>query len=114
MQASIFILFLDLVKAFDRVIREIVLGWPPSLSTTPRKYLESLGLDPEVADWIATYIEKHGCLLEQWGVDEKVTALLCAMHDGAWFKYGGLETAIITSTGAPGLQSRSDRLQLLL
>ena len=35
---SFFILFVDLVKAFDRVVRELVLGWPDEVSD-PAHYL---------------------------------------------------------------------------
>ena len=62
----LFILFIDLVKAFDRVIREITLVWPAE-ATDPRAYLKSLGLHDDQAEWIATFVSQHGCLFEQWG-----------------------------------------------
>ena len=52
LQWSIFVLFLDLVKAFDRVVRELLLGWPSSAGLTKSTrlaYLRSFGLDQEVA-----------------------------------------------------------------
>ena len=40
---SIAILFIDLVKAFDRLIREIVIGWSDLDGRTRSKYLVELG-----------------------------------------------------------------------
>ena len=40
---SVFVLFVALVKAFDRVVREIVFGFPDGTGD-PRAYLLSLGL----------------------------------------------------------------------
>eukprot|EP00973_Karenia_brevis_P086679 12019149-Karenia_brevis.AAC.1 len=57
---SIFVLFVDLVKAFDRVVREIALGWPNSLATCPLQYLQSLGLSSRQARWVFTYLATHG------------------------------------------------------
>ena len=75
----IFVLFIDLVKSFDRVIREITLGWPAE-ATDSRAYLLSLGLSDDQAEWIATFVSQHVCLFEQWGVDPKVVRLLKNMH----------------------------------
>ena len=55
---SIFIIFLDLEKAFDKVLRELVLGYPQHLPPTDdarREYLASIGLSGSVADWIHLY-----------------------------------------------------------
>ena len=94
----IFILFIDLVKAFDRVIREITLGWPAG-ATDPRAYLKSLGLSDDQAEWIATFVAQHGCLFEQWGVDPKVVRLLKNMHVQSWFSCGDVDEAIATRVG---------------
>ena len=94
----LFILFIDLVKAFDRVIREITLGWPAE-ATDPRAYLKSLGLHDDQAEWIATFVSQHGCLFEQWGVDPKVVRLLKNMHVQSWFSCGDVDEAIATRIG---------------
>eukprot|EP00973_Karenia_brevis_P000029 3254-Karenia_brevis.AAC.1 len=39
---SIFILFVDLVKGFDKVLRELVMGYPQHESTDAINYLCSL------------------------------------------------------------------------
>ena len=94
----LFVLFIDLVKAFDRVIREITLGWPAE-ATDPRAYLQSLGLSDDQAAWIATFVSQHGCLFEQWGVDPKVVRLLKNMHVQSWFSCGDVDEAIATRVG---------------
>eukprot|EP00973_Karenia_brevis_P095956 12429960-Karenia_brevis.AAC.1 len=43
---SYFVLFVDLVKAFDRIIRELVLGIPGDVDDMGQ-YLANLGLDDE-------------------------------------------------------------------
>jgi DNA-directed RNA polymerase subunit RPC12/RpoP len=96
--SSYFILFVDLVKAFDRVVRELVMGWPAHVSD-PSEYLRSLGLTLEQAEWIAAYVARHGCLLEQWGVDRKVIALLKNLHASSWFTYGDIDSAIAVRVG---------------
>ena len=94
----IFILFLDLVKAFDRIIREVTLGWPAG-AVDAREYLRSLGLSDEQSEWIAGFVSVHGCLFEQWGVDPKVTRLLKNMHMQSWFSYGSVDSAVATRVG---------------
>eukprot|EP00973_Karenia_brevis_P015981 2184649-Karenia_brevis.AAC.1 len=39
MSLSIFVLFLDLVKAFDRVVRQLVVGWGNSPTHDRKAYL---------------------------------------------------------------------------
>ena len=81
---SMFVLFVDLVKAFDRVIREIVPVWPHDVQDLAA-YLASLGLTPEQVDWTAAFVSRHGGLFEKWGVDRKVIALLRHLHSASWF-----------------------------
>ena len=52
-----FVLFVDLVKAFDKAVRELVFGWPTSMSSPPEEYLISLGVDAEAAAWITDYLQ---------------------------------------------------------
>lgn len=72
---SFFVLFVDLVKAFDRIIREIVLGWPPAV-TDPRDYLRSLGMTESQVEWMCGFVSNHGPVVEGGGIDPKGTALL--------------------------------------
>lgn len=61
---SYFVLFIDLVKAFDRVLREIVLGWPDH-EGDHAIYLLSLGVSKEQAEWLCAFVAKHGCLFKK-------------------------------------------------
>ncbi|CAK0908178.1 unnamed protein product, partial [Prorocentrum cordatum] len=105
----IFVLFMDLVKAFDRIVREVTLGWPAG-ADDPRAYLASLGLQPRQADWIATFVAVHGCLLEEWGVPRKVVRLLKNMHAQSWFSYGDVDEAVATREAGIVLSLASDSL----
>ena len=52
---SVFVLFVDLVKAYDRIVREFVFGLPDGV-TNPLEYLRSLGLTDEQAHWYAKFV----------------------------------------------------------
>eukprot|EP00973_Karenia_brevis_P095746 12428939-Karenia_brevis.AAC.1 len=96
---SYFILFLDLIKAFDRVIRELVLGWPEDVPEDHVAYLQSLGVSQSAAEYLADFIDKRGPLFTQWGIDPLVAQLISDLHQGTWFRYGNLRTAIATAKG---------------
>eukprot|EP00973_Karenia_brevis_P085828 11905929-Karenia_brevis.AAC.1 len=57
---SFFVLFLDLIKAFDRIVRELVFGWPPDVPSDHAQYLTDLGIPPKAAEYIAEYVDSHG------------------------------------------------------
>lgn len=97
---SLFILFVDLVKAFDRIIREIVFGFLPGVNDS-FSYLCELGLDEEQAAWFMEFLAKYGHLFDQWCVDKKVTAVIRNLHANSWFAYGDLDSAIVVCVGAP-------------
>ena len=63
---SIFVLYVDLAKAFDRVVREIIMGVPRSCNLPLCDYLESIGVDKDAARWISEYLSTRGSLLHQW------------------------------------------------
>ncbi|CAK0897979.1 unnamed protein product [Prorocentrum cordatum] len=89
MNWSIFILFLDLVKAFDRVVRQLVVGWGEVPAGERLAYLRSLGVAESAAAWIIEYLEERGPLLEQWQVPKTSAMLLRTLHEGAWFRVSG-------------------------
>ena len=76
-----------------------MLDFPSSLCGSKIDYLISLGIAEESARWITEYIEQYGCLMKQWGCDQKSMSLLNSLHDGAWFHYGDLSTCIKTLIG---------------
>eukprot|EP00959_Pyramimonas_sp_CCMP1952_P356502 7465722-Pyramimonas_sp.AAC.1 len=41
-----------------------------------------------------TYLEKHGPILQQWGVDDATIAMLANLHDGCWFSAGDLQSVV--------------------
>ena len=62
---SVFVLFVDLFKAFDKVLRELVMGFPQHARCDRIAYLCTLGLSSTEAAWICTYIEENGTAFEQ-------------------------------------------------
>ncbi|CAK0891691.1 unnamed protein product [Prorocentrum cordatum] len=96
---SIFVLFLDLVKAFDKAIREIVFGFGPMPPEDPAAAFEALGVSRPAAAWIASYLQTHGPVLLGWGVNEKAVEMAQALHAGAWFAVGADGDPVASATG---------------
>ena len=98
-----FVLFLDLIKAFDFALRELVMGWMGSstFESTSDKHLHlaSLGIPQDLVGDVCEWIDKHGGLLREAGVDENVVRLVNCLHDGAWFRIPGDSELIVTSAG---------------
>ncbi|CAK0880854.1 unnamed protein product [Prorocentrum cordatum] len=87
------------VKALDGIIRELIFGFSVSSQESPVEYLASLGVDQDVAEWLASYICSEGGVFEQWNVDPKVTSLVARLHEGSWFSYGSLGTVVRSHKG---------------
>ena len=96
---SVFALFVDLVKAFDKIVRELVMGWGSRPSDERVPYLVALGVDPAAAAWIVDYVETNGCVFEQWGVSPTTLGMLRTLHEHAWFQVRGSSQAIRSKTG---------------
>ena len=97
---SIFVLFLDLVAAYDSIIREIAFGFPHNLAAHQQHdYLVSLGLSEDIAASILEYVEKHGTVLNQFGANEKVVHMVNALHTQCWAVYGDLQQVIVGYKG---------------
>ena len=99
------LVFVDLTKAFDRVIREVALGWfldpelPPSVRVVEGiKVLRSYGLSPARARALARVIEEAHVLHEA-GVDPHTVGLLHSMHDTSWFRVPGCSDYLISGRG---------------
>jgi hypothetical protein len=73
---SVFVLFLNLIKAYDRVVWDLVLGWPRNMTCSGAEYLRTLGIGETAAQWIADFVDRTGGLLQSWGVDPKVRRLI--------------------------------------
>ena len=59
------ICFVDLVKAFDRVLRELVMGWPRLMTSHPIEYLRKVGVGREDAIWLFNWITKRRPLFKE-------------------------------------------------
>ena len=84
---SVGICFVDLVKAFDRVLRELVMGWPKSMTSDLIEYLRKVGIGSDDAIWIVNWITKRRPLFEELGTHPKIAALVKNLHDGCWLTY---------------------------
>ena len=71
---SFFVLFVELVKAFDRVIRELVFGIPPRV-TDVSKHLFDLGLTVSQLNFVTSFIARHGSLFKVIGVHPRVVSV---------------------------------------
>ena len=99
---SVAALSLDLEKAFDRAVREAVMGYPSHVGSDPvsrRAHLENVGYPPVVVREILRMNENRPPLLEDWGVSAKATRLIAASHSGSWFRYGEFPSVAETRQG---------------
>ena len=95
---SFFVLFVDLVKAFDRVIRELVFGIPPGV-TDVCKQLSDLGLSGSQLNFVTSFVARHGSLFEVIGVHPRVIQLVCNLRASSWVTFGSLDSAVIVKVG---------------
>ena len=87
---SVAALFLDLEKAFDRAVREAVMGYPSHVGSDPIRrlaHLENVGFLPVVVREILRMNENRPSLLEEWGVSAKATRFIAELHSGSWFRH---------------------------
>ena len=96
---SVFVLFLDLEKAYDKVVRETVFGIPHSCPTSLQTYLQSIGLLASLASSIADNIQRELCVFDEAGVDPSVTRAINVLHSGSWFHYGTRPSVITSKSG---------------
>ena len=83
-------MFVDLTKAYDHAIREVIMGWSPDMSRAPAHekvaFLCKLGVCSDDAWDLAKWIDETGGLLLNSGVDPAVCKLFNSVHHGSWFK----------------------------
>jgi len=102
MSMSIFILFVDLVKAFDQALRELVMNFPHGVGQAHDAkidYLVSIGLCLSEATWVVDYIDANGTAFTQWNVDQKVSSPISGLHSKAWATYGECPSYIVSTIG---------------
>ena len=98
---SAIVLFVDLSKAFDYLIRELVLGWPAHIGPAERRrYLAKVGVPEEQVDAMLNLIDCQPSAFEAAGVPQYVRALLLSLHTGAWFQIGSTRVVTRRSGGA--------------
>ena len=100
---SCFILFCDLIKAFDFAVRELIFGYTfdSSSADEARKHevFKSLNLPDDVAKHIVSWLEEHGPILEKLGVDKKAFALCKSLYTGSWATKDGCNELFVSRSG---------------
>ncbi|CAK0827212.1 unnamed protein product [Prorocentrum cordatum] len=99
-QWSVLVLFVDLIKAFDRAVRELVFGWGPQEPADRAQALRELGVAEPAIDWMLRYLDARGPLLRQWGADEGAAETCQSLHAGSWFGVSGTSARVSTKTGS--------------
>ena len=97
-----FILYVDLVKAFDGVLRELCFGFPQYVGSSAEEqaqHLLSLGPTAEETSWVLEYLQTHGPAFKQMNVPDKLGALISALHSKSWFRADGASTFGVTAAG---------------
>ena len=82
----------------NRVLREIVIGWPQSGAENGVTYLVELGFNHEQADELAREIDA-GAALDDIGVHPRIKVLLASMHTRSWFKLDGSDELLVVGKG---------------
>ena len=96
------VIFLDLEKAFDKVIRELLMDKPHNLSGSVSEYFVSKGIAPTLAGWVEQYILHNGPILSQWQVDRKSARMLNTLHAGSWMRYDDADPVMSVTGGRQG------------
>ena len=94
-----FVLFVDLSKAFDFAIREILLGWRQGLPGNEVNHLIGLGLLRDDAVNLIQELLEGGCLLEYIGCDTPVCEMINPLHTNSWFRFGDCDTVVVSNRG---------------
>ena len=102
---SCFVLFLDLTKAFDLAVRELVLGWAHSLpadTRSRRQHLLKVGIPDEFADEVLEWIESNWSLLATMGVPSNVIGTANSLHTSSWFRMVDSSLLVTCAGGRQG------------
>ena len=98
---SVLLVFCDLSKAFDKLVRETVFGWSDDVEPEHRfQRLLDLGLDEHTAVKLQEYIDKNGTAMSQAGASPEAVDLMRSLHSAAWFQVGAESaTPVVTKRG---------------
>ena len=89
------LLFLDLAKAFDSIIREYLYGVGRGKLSDLSADLQRAGIPAPVAQEAQTYLETHPPLLEQAGMTPEDVRQIADWHTGTWFAVRGAEHDVV-------------------
>ena len=96
------VLFVDLTKAFDYALREIVMGWSSAMSIAShdrRNFLKGRGIPDEFLDDLLVWLDSHSLLLKEMGVMPNVIATVNSLHTSTFFKVPGNSSLLVTAAG---------------
>ena len=92
------IIFLDLSAAFDRVLRQLIVGVVHTTDTM-EQLLRKAGVAEELANKFGAFFEQR-CILHQMRADESLARIIHNAHVGVWFRMEATTGVAITSTGS--------------
>ena len=98
---SFCVLFLDLVAAFDSIIREKAPGMLDARAPEDN-FVQALcenGLPEESARQLAEEVACAGSLLEQLEVSPAIVAAMRSLHQGTWFEVANQKQKVVTAKG---------------
>lgn len=101
LRMSIFTLYVDLTKAYDSVIRQIVMGWRETPDEQQIPLLTSFGVSGHAAQWMYRYIEENGPLWERWQANYTAVNMARTLHENAWFRFPESDRCVSSVTGGP-------------
>ena len=88
------IVFVDLSKAFDLALRQVVFGFCQGFAGSPRQELIELGLSETHADKLLLELMVEGTVLEQMQVPQALIEIAKSIHTGSWFQFSDLDEVI--------------------
>ena len=91
-----FILFLDLSKAFDRVVRQMVFRMGSSVGDAVRA-VRDLHLPPDVSIQVERFVAEVGPITETMDVPAEVLRLVAALHSDTWFVLDSVSGKIVST-----------------
>ena len=89
------LLFLDLAKAFDSVIREYLYGVDHVRLDALAEELQSVGIPMDVAQEVQRYLQQHPPLLQQAGLQPDEVHRVADWHTGTWFAVRGEDDEVV-------------------
>ena len=96
------IIFVDLSKAFDYVIRELLFGFSQNYEGNRGDKvatLTRLGLSVKDAELAVDALESGPCFLEHLGVQSGVVDIIRSLHTDNWFRFQDSQEVVVSNRG---------------